>query len=384
MKKRGDRAEGREERKRRIREAYSRQSPVVVIPATKAVGGEGRMLRVAAYCRVSTDSEMQASSFELQRQEYEEKIKKEDKWQFAGIYADEGLSGTSVEKRKQFQQMIQDCREGRIDLILVKNVSRFMRNQVVCLQYIRELENLSPPVGVVFETENIDTRKPGYELILGFYSAFAQADSENKSQSIKWANERRWRKGIFHCNTDQFFGYTKNDIGKMVIIPEEARLIRQIYRRYNAGYNVCQIANWLTKARIPTFFGNEVWPETSVRNILKNEAYCGDLVRQKTFRKNFLNRKVIRNTGQLERYFLYDNHPPIIGREQWDSVQEQLKFRRAGRAKPRKPLRIRRMGDTLAAFCLLDPRWDGYDLARAKNMLFTHEERNITEWKKLI
>ena len=337
---------------------------------------------------------MQATSFELQRQEYEEKITKEENWQFAGIYADEGMSGTSAVKRKQFQQMIHDCHNGKIDLILVKNVSRFMRNQVACISYIRELENLSPPVGVVFEMENIDTRKPGYELQLGLYSVFAQAESENKSQSIKWSNERRWNKGIMHCNTNQFFGYTKNCDGKMVIIPDEARLIRNIYKKYNSGQNVRQIAEWLTKIRTPTFFGGEKWSDTSVRNILKNEVYCGDVIRPKSFTKSFLSRKVIRNNKQRNKFRVVDNHPAIINRELWESVQEQLKYRRYARDKPRKSLHVRPMPGSLGAFYALDPAWDGYDLARVRNMLFplppprTEEdikkEMRMTECKNLI
>lgn len=280
------------------------------------------------------------------------------------------MSGTSAEKRKQFQRMIHDCRDGKIDLILVKNVSRFMRNQVDCLSYTRELANLSPPVGVVFETDNIDTRRPGYELHLGFYSAFAQAESENKSQSIKWSNERRWNKGVMHCNTEQFFGYAKNENGEMKIISGEARLIRRIYNRYNSGQNVRQIAQWLTKTGTPTFYGNVNWSQSSVRNILKNEVYCGDLIRPKSFTKSFLNRKVIRNTGQRTRFHQKEHHPAIIGRELWEKVQEQLKYPRRAGDKLRTALRTHRMPGELGAFYLLDPSWDGYDLSRVRNMLF--------------
>lgn len=384
----------RNAKKQKIRDAYKQETPVTVTPASTSISKVERKLRVAAYCRVSTDSETQSTSFELQRQEYEEKIMKEDDWEYAGIYADEGMTGTSAVKRKQFQQMIQDCRDRKIDLILVKNVSRFMRNQVDCLTYIRELSNLSPPVGVLFETDNIDTRRPGYELHLGFYSAFAQAESENKSQSIRWSNERRWSKGIMHCNTDQFYGYTKNDDGEMIIVPKEAQLVRSIYRKYHSGLNVRQIAEWLTKTAVPTFYGSKQWSQTSVRNILKNEVYCGDLVRPKRFTKDFLNRKVLRNKGQRDSYCYPDHHPAIIPRQQWNMVQEQLIFRRYARDRPRKPLQIHRMPGTLGAFYLLNPAWDAYDLARVRDKLFPppptevcnsdDNEKRVTECKNLI
>ena len=382
-----DKAERRNAKKQRIREAYQKESAVIVIPAKpESTTGTG-MLKVAAYCRVSTDKEMQATSFEIQRQEYEEQIKKNSDWEFVGIYADEGLSGSSAHKRKQFQEMIQDCRNGKIDLILVKTVSRFMRNQEECLKYTRELENLTPPVGVVFEVDNIDTRKPGYELHLGFYSAFAQAESENKSQSIKWSNERRWNKGIMNCNTEQFYGYVKSPDDKITIIPEEAQIIRRIYKLYNSGKNVRQIAEFLTSKSVPTFYGGAEWSQTSVRNILKNEFYCGDVIRPKTFTRSFINRKIIRNDNWQRTKFHYENHhPAIIDRELWESVQEQLKHRRFASTGLRKPLRIRTMPGVLGAFYFLDPSWDGYDLARVQDMVFPkpQNEKETSECKNLI
>lgn len=366
-----EKAARRRANQERIREAYREPASVVVIPATlDAFGGAGRRLRVAAYCRVSTDSETQAISFALQRQEYEEKIRGEAQWVFAGIYADEGISGTTAAGRPGFQRMMQDCREGKIDLILVKNVSRFMRNHVECLLYTRELSDLTPPVGIVFETNNIDTRRPGYELQLFFQSLNAQSDSENKSQSIRWSNERRWNKGIVSCNTDQFYGYTKDERGAMVIVPEEARIVRSVYRLYLAGKNARQIAAWLTDKGVPTFYGGAAWSQGSVRNILKNEAYCGDLIRPKRYTKNCFNHKVIRNIGGRVRFQSVDHHPAIIARADWDTVQAQLPYRRYARDLPRKALRVRRMPDALGAFYLLDPAWDGYDLARVRDRLF--------------
>ena len=367
--KQSTKSERRNAKKQRINDAFRGESPVIVIPASRIDEPEKR-LRVGAYCRVSSDKETQVTSFELQKHEYEEKIREEANWDLIHIYADEGLSAVSAKKRKGFQQMMQDCRDGKIDLILVKNVSRFMRNQAECLTYTQELANLSPPVGVIFENEKIDTRVPGYELQLGLYSAFAQAEAENKSQSIKWANESLWKKGIMYCNTNQFFGYTKDADGKMVIVAEEAQIIRRIYKLYDSGKNVRQIAEWLTTKGIHTFCGGKVWSNTSVRNILKNEVYCGDIIRPKSFTKSLMARKAVRNAGLRESYYYKDHHTPIIDRELWERVQEQLKYRRCAKTNTRKSLRVNRMPDTLGAFIFLDPVWDGYDLAKVKESCF--------------
>ena len=379
-------AQRRQANKDRIRNAYTQTAEVAVTPAIKTYSGDdNRILRVAAYCRVSTDSETQAISFELQRQEYENYIRKAENWTFIACYADEGLSGTSAAKRRQFQQMIQDCRNGKIDLILTKNVSRFMRNTVECLMYTRELNQLSPPVGIIFQTENIDTRKPGYEQLLTMYSLFAQGESENKSQAIKWSNERRWRVGIVTCNTAQFYGFETMPNGDMVIDPAEAKIVRKVFTKYLEGKNVRQIAQWLTTKRIPTYKGGEVWSETSVRNILKNEVYCGDVIRPKSITIDFLAHRVIRNKGQRDTYRRFDHHPAIIERAVWEEVQEQLKYRRCARSDTRKPLRPRRLSGRLGAFYLLDPTWDAYDLSRVRDKLLppplTKEEQN-NEYEK--
>lgn len=179
-----------------------------------------------------------------------------------------------------------------------------------------------------------------------------------------------------------------------MIVPKEARIIRKIYRQYLSGKNVRQIAEWLTKKEVPTFYGGQTWSQASVRNILKNEVYCGDLIRPKTYTKNFLSQKIIRNVGGRTRFHNIDHHPAIIDRTSWDEVQEQLQYRRYARDQPRKALRIRQMPGTLAAFYLLDPSWDGYDLARVRDRLFpppppkTEEElqneMRIIECKPLI
>jgi len=372
--------ERRSAKQQEIRDAYKQEASVIFIPAVSPDTCSDKKLRVAAYCRVSTDSETQAISFELQRQEYEEKIKKDERWEFVGIYADEGMSGLSAKKRKQFRQMIDDCREGKIDLILVKNVSRFMRNSVECMSYTRELGNLVPPVGILLETENIDTRKSGYELQLGLHSLFAQSESENKSQSIIWSNERYWKKGIARCNTKQFFGYRKNENarGKMDIDPEQALLIRSIYKQFSQGKNIGQITKCLTEKKIPAFYGG-TWSQSSVRNILKNEVYCGDVIRPKRCKKDFLSTKSNLNTGQRNKYHIKDHHAAIIDRKTWRDVQEQLKFRRYARSEPKKSLSIQRMTGALNAFYLLDPSWDGYDLERVRKKLFPRQTTDEQE-----
>jgi len=380
----------RMENKSRIQSAYLQPAEVVITPAMPIYSQEdNRVLRVAAYCRVSTDSATQAVSFELQRQEYEKYIQQIDNWSFVACYADEGLSGTSSAKRHQFLQMIQDCRDGKVDLIITKNVSRFMRNTMECLMYTRELNQLDPPVGVIFQTENIDTRKPGYEQLLTMHSLFAQAESENKSQAIKWSNERRWRVGLVTCNTDQFYGFETTSAGEMVIVSDEAKIVRRVFGKYLEGKNVRQIAAWLTEKRVPTFKGGNVWSQTSVRNILRNEVYCGDIARPKSITVSFLTHKVVRNKGQRDIHRRIDHHPAIIDRDTWEEVQAQLKYRRYARNDRRKPLRPRRLQGRLGSFYCLEPAWDAYDLARVKSKLLpmpiSEKDQKIeTEKEKLL
>jgi len=311
----------------RIKEAYDdgkRQFQVQYIPPKDELilDEERPKLRVCAYCRVSTDEEAQQSSYELQVQHYTQYIQENPKWDFAGIYADEGISGTSVLHREHFKRMISDCRAGKIDLVITKSISRFARNVLDCLSYIRQLKQMNPPVGVLFETENLYTMDKNSEVIITVLSMVAQGESESKSTNIKWACKRRFQKGLPLCPTWALLGYDTDEYGDMVITENEAEVVRTIYQLYIEGSSSCLIAKILTEAGIPTARGNTKWWSGSVLCILKNERYCGDVLMQKTCTVDYLSHKVVRNDGREPQYFIRDHHPAIIQRKDWDLAQK--------------------------------------------------------------
>ena len=244
-----------------IREAYAKTNPnLEVIPvkeAEKAVG-EPRKLRVCGYCRVSTESENQQGSFELQVQDQERVIRENPAWEFAGIYADEGISATSVEKRKEFLRMIEDCKAGKIDLIITKSVSRFARNLVDCISYIRVLKNLNPPVGIYFQNDNLNTLDQTSEMMIAFISCMAQEESAKKSEAVKYGIRKKFAVGIPLC--PRILGYDKDKDDKYVIVEEEAKIVRLIFNFYLNGYSSTAIAAALTRAGVPTITGQStVW-----------------------------------------------------------------------------------------------------------------------------
>jgi len=361
-----DKEERRKAEKEKIRKAYTNNQMVEIIPAKREnTADEPKLLRVAAYCRVSTDSDSQSSSYELQIQHYTNYINKHPSWVFVDIYADEGLSATTVENRPEFLRMIRDCEAGKIDIILTKSVSRFMRNARHCLSYVYMLQSLNPLVEVRFESNSLHTLDKHAGLMLALLASVAQSESEAKSEAITWAIRNRFKNGLPLIPTWAFLGYDKDSGGNLIINKEQARTVRLIYRRFLAGKSVRQIAAGLTDSGIVTIQGRVEWSAGSVRNILRNEKYCGDVLMQKTFTPDCLTHKSVRNTGQERQYYIRDHHPAIIPREKWDEVQEQLKFRRFARDGNRKPLRIRyAKAGILAGFFVLNTAWDAYDAAR--------------------
>lgn len=315
----------REEEKERIRKAFANAPEVEIIPATVQSASDFPVkLKVAAYCRVSTYEDTQAGSYELQLQHYREKIDANPEWELAGIYADEGVSGTSIKRRIAFMRMIDDCMTGKINLILTKSVSRFARNTKDCLDVARKLKALQPPVGILFETENFNTADSKNEFMLGVMSLIAQGESEQKSAAVLWSIIERFKKGIPIISTHNLLGYDKDRFGKMIIVEEEATVIRYIFSAYKSGQTTGQIARALSEAHVPTPRGKENWKSSSVRNILRNEKYCGDVLMQKTFTVDCFSHKKIKNTGQKPQYRLRNHHPPIVSREEWAEVQEAL------------------------------------------------------------
>ena len=253
---------------------------------------------------------------------YNEYIAKHPNWTLVRIYADEGISATSVKNRKDFNNMIEDCKAGKIDLIVTKSVSRFARNVVDCIKYARDLRALSPPVGIYFETENINTLSQNGELLLTVLAAFAQDESVNKSISVAWGIRQRFAKGI--PKLVKPYGYQNVD-GKLVVDEEEAGVVIRIFAFYLGGKTPYEIAKILTHEGIPTPTGKKpCWTISSVTYILGNDRYCGDVIMQKSLCVDLFAHKRVRNLGQVERYRMRDVHPPLISKEEWREAKNRI------------------------------------------------------------
>ena len=249
---------------------------ITVIPARRRVGNTVNKeakpkLRVAAYCRVSTDSDEQATSYDAQVEHYSNFIQKNVEWEFAGIFADDGISGTNTKKREEFNRMISECMEGHIDMIITKSISRFARNTLDCLRYIRQLKEKNIPV--FFEKENINTMDSKGEVLLTIMASLAQQESESLSQNVKMGMQFRFQKGEVQVNHNRFMGYTKDEDGHLIIEPTEAEIVKRIYREYLQGASLKQIGDGLMKDGILTGAGKPKWRPESVKKILKNEKY---------------------------------------------------------------------------------------------------------------
>ncbi|WP_149096240.1 recombinase family protein [Paenibacillus terrae] len=303
---------------------------VVIVPVKTLDIVEGiqpiQKKKVAAYCRVSTDSEEQKESYTNQVNHYTQYIQNNLEWEMADIYADEGITGTSTKNRTQFNRMIQDARNGKLDLILVKSISRFARNTLDLLKYVRELKSLG--VAVFFERENINTLDTTGEVLLTILSSLAQDESRNISENSRWGILRGFQNGKVFCNTNRFLGYDKDEQGELVINEPEAEIVRRIYEEYLDGKSYQAIARGLMRDHIKTVTGGDTWWDSSITLILTNEKYYGALLQQKTVTVDFLTHKRIRNKGQEQQYLIEDNHEPIVSKEIFEAVQKE-KERRA-------------------------------------------------------
>ena len=311
---------------------------VTVIPATIAGSQAKRrngLLRVAAYCRVSTDDEEQLTSYRNQIDFYTQKIDSNPEWTSAGIFADEGITGTSAKKRKEFNKLMAACRRGRVDLILTKSVSRFARNTLDCLTYVRMLKDLG--IGVLFEKENINTLKDTNETILTLCSALAQSESESMSGNISWSKRKAFRDGKVQFQYGRMLGYRKGVGGVPEIIPEDAKVIRRIYCSYLAGSSLDRICKELMKAGIKNSTGGDEWKPSTLQYLLQNEKYCGDALLQKTFVSDCISKKVKKNNGERPQVYVKNNHPAIISRELFNWVQEEIARRRSKPKTTMKP-----------------------------------------------
>ena len=355
-------ASRKQQRNAKIRESLNQQVEVQVIPALEDMEGyEKRKPRVCAYCRVSTDMDTQALSYELQVQNYTEYISSNPDWEFAGIYADRGISGTSLKHRDDFKRMIADCEAGKIDLIVTKAVTRFARNVVDTITTVRMLKSLNPPVGVFFETERINTLDSTSETYLGLISLFAQGESESKSESLKWSYIRRWKRGTGIYPTWNLLGYEVNEEGRWIIVDAEAELIRIIFDMYLNGHSSPQIANILTRSGVPTATNKEIWTGGAVLGILRNEKYCGDVLCQKTMTLDVFTHKAIKNKGQKKQYFIEGHHEAIIDKKDWLLVQKLIQEKYYCKNRRRKRPKIVVKG-CLSGFTLIDLNWDDDDI----------------------
>lgn len=305
---------------------------VSVIPATKRSvqnGGqlkEQKEVRVAAYCRVSTGDESQKTSYTEQNKFYTDLIDRTEGWTKAGVYADEAITGTSRIRRKEFNRMMGDALDGKIDYIITKSISRFARNTVDTLSCIRELRSQDPPVGVYFEKEHIDTLDAKGELILTILSALAQDESRSISDNIRWSFQKRFQAGRPHVNLQRMIGYEKGPDGEWVIVPEQAQTVRFIFEQFLLGKSANSIAKALNGQGKRSVNG-KLWTHCTVYHVLKNEKFVGDCEMQKYVTKDFLTHYSTQNMGEAPRYYVKDHHVGIIDRDTWDRTQMILNER---------------------------------------------------------
>lgn len=304
---------------------------VSIIPATKVLeqnqsGTNLKKLKVAAYCRVSTEMEEQQSSFKAQVEYYKFKIANNPNWEFAGIYSDDGISGTNTKRRIGFNNMINDCIDGKIDMILTKSISRFARNTLDCITYIRMLKEKNIPV--IFEKENINTMDSTGEFVITLLGSIAQEESRSLSTNTKWGLAHRFEKGQVSFTYSKFLGYKKDEDGKIVIVEEEAKIVKQIYKLYMQGKSLTEIKHYLEENEIKTVTGKDKWSTTTINSILSNEKYIGDALLQKSYTIDYINKKRVKNKGEMKQFYVEGNHEPIISKALYNLVQEE-KARRA-------------------------------------------------------
>lgn len=300
---------------------------VTVIPARRRVGSQRtaaqvQKIRVAAYCRVSTDSEEQETSYEAQVQHYTDYIRSKPDWDFVEIYADDGISGTNTRKRDEFNRMIADCEAGKIDLILTKSISRFSRNTLDCLKYTRMLKALN--IAVFFEKENINTLDSKGEVLLTIMASLAQQESESLSANVRMGIQYRNQQGKVQINHNWFLGYTKDADGNLVIDPAQAEIVRRIYREYLEGASFLQIKRSLEADGISNGAGHKKWHESNIQQILTNEKYIGDALLQKTYTVSVLDKKRSINNGQRPKYYVEGSHEAIIDRDVFMKVKAEI------------------------------------------------------------
>ena len=374
-----------ENQKAKIRERYKGKllDDVEIIPALPQpkLYDDNRVKRVAAYARVSTIDINQTTSYELQKNHYTDLIQKHEGWVFVDIYADEGISGTSLNHRDAFVRMIEDCKQGKIDLIVTKSVSRFARNTLDCLEYVRELKNLPNPVGIFFETENIYTLDSRSEMALSFIATMAQEESHIKSDIMNASIEMRFSRGILL--TPVLLGYDKDENGRLVINEVEAKTVKLIFFLYLYGNTCQQIANILTEYGRKTKKGNTKWTAGTVLQVLQNERHCGDVLTRKTWTPNYLDHKSKKNRQNLEQRRWKNQHDAIISRADFMAVQELIRNAKYGNKGFLPELKVVDEG-ILKGYVSVNPRWAAFlakDYIEASSSILNAQEENSEEVK---
>lgn len=328
---------------------------VRTIPATiniqEEIRNAHRQLRVAAYCRVSTKQEEQLNSYETQYKAYTEKIHSEPGWTMAGIFADKGITGTSVKKRDEFNKLIQKCKKGKVDMIITKSIARFARNTLDCLKYTRMLKDLG--VDVFFEEQGIHSTQPGAEFYITIYGSIAQSELENISANVRWGKAQSAKEGNVPFHYKNFLGYRKGADGKPEIDPDQAVIVKRIYERFLAGESLATIADALNADGIPTPSGEGKWHRGRISSILTNEKYKGDAILNKTYVVDCLSKKVKVNNGERPKYYVENSHPAIIDSVTFGRVQEEM-ARRNGKPKVKQKSTKTEQGKYSSKYALTD------------------------------
>lgn len=367
----------KELRKAKIRKRYKginlENCEIIPALAQPKLYEDNKNKRVATYARVSTIDVNQTTSYELQKNYYTDLINKHEGWTLVDIYADEGISGTSLNHRDSFVQMIEDCKQGKIDLIVTKSVSRFARNTLDCLGYIRQLKELPHPVGILFETENIYTLDSRSEMALSFLATMAQEESHIKSDIMNASLEMRFSKGILL--TPALLGYDKDENGNLVINKEEAITVKLIFFMYLYGNTCKQIAELLTEYGRKTKKKNTKWSANTVVQILQNERYCGDVLTRKTWTPNYLNHKSKKNKQNLEQRRWKNQHEAIISRADFMAVQQLIKNAKYGNKGFLPELKVIQNG-ILSGFVIINPRWAAFKAKDYKEISENVQQKN--------
>lgn len=303
---------------------------ITIIPAkepTIMVNGQQIEIKkkVAAYCRVSTDQEEQLSSYENQMRYYTELITRNPDYEMVDIYADEGISGTNTKKRDDFNRMIADCRAGKIDLIITKSISRFARNTLDCLNYVRELKDLG--IGIIFEKENINTLDAKGEVLLTILSSLAQDESRSISENSTWGIRRRFEQGQHKMSTKRFLGYDFDEEGNLIVNRPPAKIVIRLYEEYLSGKTVDYIARIFKAERIKNWDRKYNWQPSTLDSMLRNEKYMGDTILQKSYTADFLSKRRVMNDGVLPKYHIKRDHEAIIDVDTWEAVQAEIERR---------------------------------------------------------